>query len=101
MPRKARTFTPPAAQSDTQDPAPIQSEIKVSTREKSLTQAVETSRCPVCGSTSRSKYEAVKTLAYPGIEPQGQPYTHIAWKRTRCKKCKKPRVDRFLQNRNE
>ena len=58
-------------------------------------------RCPRCGSTARSKYVAVRSLAMNGTAPDGQPYTHIVWRRTQCQNeaCGQHRTDRFLENR--
>lgn len=54
--------------------------------------------CPKCGCTDRGPYFAIRRLASCGVTRDGQPYTRITFKRTRCKKCGQSRVDRFFES---
>lgn len=55
-------------------------------------------RCKKCSSTEREGYSDVKEMPYRG-ERNGLPYTHIVWRRTRCKSCGQGRIDQCLENR--
>lgn len=57
------------------------------------------SRCPACGSTDREKYQRATEQAYSGTDPQGNPYTHIIRRWTKCAKCGQARIDRHYENR--
>lgn len=54
--------------------------------------------CPRCLCTEREPYFAIARHDKSGIGPSGRPYTRITKKRTRCKRCGHPRVDRFFEN---
>jgi len=56
-------------------------------------------RCHACGSTERSKYTSRVTHAYRGTTPDGDPYTHIVWRRCICTDCGQHRVDKHHENR--
>ena len=56
-------------------------------------------RCPQCGSTRRAPYTSRVEQAYEGIDPDGQPYTHIVRRRTRCLACGQHRIDRHYECR--
>lgn len=56
-------------------------------------------RCPKCGSTDREPYHDVRAMQYSGTTEQGDAYTHIVWRRTRCKCCAQSRIDRSYENR--
>jgi len=56
-------------------------------------------RCPACGSSSRTAYFAVTAQEHGGISPDGKPYTHIVRRRTVCRNCGQHRVDRCYENR--
>ena len=57
-------------------------------------------RCTTCGSTEREPYHGVIEQAIAGVDPKtGQLYTHVVWRRTRCRDCGKNRVDRSYENR--
>jgi hypothetical protein len=56
------------------------------------------SRCKSCGSTERTPYFATNETAHRGIH-DGEPYTHIVWRRTKCLHCGQLRTDRALENR--
>lgn len=60
---------------------------------------VETSRCTVCGSTEREPYFGVVETEYMGVTPEGDHYTHIVRRRTRCRNCLQCRVDCSFENR--
>lgn len=69
-------------------------------RNKSYPEAsVEPSRCPKCGSTQRAAYCSKHEQAFGGLDPAGQPFTHIIKQRTHCLDCGQHRVDRTLENR--
>lgn len=64
------------------------------------------SRCPykgddgqICGSTEREAYFGTVTKAIAGTTMAGEEYTHVIWRRTRCKKCKRTRTDKSFENR--
>ena len=59
---------------------------------------VDPSRCRRCGSTRRSDYYGKTEQAFRG-EHNGQPFTHIVRRRTRCLDCGQLRVDRAYENR--
>jgi len=59
---------------------------------------VEPSRCRRCGSTRRSDYYGKTEQAFRG-EHNGQPFTHIVRRRTKCLDCGQLRVDRAYENR--
>lgn len=61
---------------------------------------VATSRCPTCGSTDRDPYYGVKTMAHGGITADGDLYTHVVWRRTRCCACGQIRIDKSFESRN-
>jgi hypothetical protein len=81
------TETPPvSAETAAADPAP---------RTKPPEVDVELSRCPRCGSTSRTGYHSTKCRAITGTLPDGRPYKLVVWKRTQCRDCGLNRIDRF------
>ena len=55
-------------------------------------------RCQSCGSTEREPYFGTIEHSIEGIR-DGQPYTHVVWRRTRCRDCSQIRQDRFFENR--
>lgn len=60
---------------------------------------VKLSRCKKCDSTDREKYFGTPTeFEITGIK-DGQEYTHIVRKRTKCKACGQQRLDSFYENR--
>jgi len=58
-------------------------------------------RCKQCGSTEREPYYKMTEQEHGGIDPDGQPYTHIVRRWTRCRSCpdRPVRIDRFYENR--
>ena len=56
-------------------------------------------RCGKCGSTERTRYEQTREIAQIGTTLSGLPFTHVVWRRTRCKACGQWRIDRFFENR--
>lgn len=68
------------------------------TKSRAPVAVVASSVCHACGSTERTGYVAIRTMAYQG-QQDGRPFTHILWKRTTCKKCSRPRVDKYHENR--
>jgi hypothetical protein len=57
-------------------------------------------RCK-CGSTERERYFHTLKRAIAGVTAGGQPYTHVVWRRTRCRACGQVRTDRGRENRRE
>ncbi len=55
------------------------------------------SRCAKCGSTRRTRYTHTRRQPYPGLA-HGEPYTHIARRRTTCADCGQARVDLAYEN---
>lgn len=61
---------------------------------------VELPRCKKCGSTDREPYHGTTTYEKPiEGEHNGEPFTHVIWKRTRCRSCGQARVDKYRENR--
>ncbi len=50
--------------------------------------------CPHCGSSEREGYYATQTIQGP-VGIGGVIYARVELKRTRCKACNRPRIDRF------
>lgn len=79
---------------------------KRTTRKKTETQAkqptpsadVTLSRCPGCDSTDRTHYSSTIERRIDG-EHDGKPFTHVLWKRCRCRSCGQSRVDIVRENR--
>ena len=61
---------------------------------------VEPSRCRRCGSTRRGDYYGKTEQTFQGVH-NGQPFTHIVRRRTKCLDCAQCRVDRAYENRPE
>ena len=59
---------------------------------------VEPSRCRRCGSTRRGDYYGKTEQAFCG-KHNGQPFTHIVRRRTKCLDCGQVRIDRAYENR--
>ena len=58
------------------------------------------SRCPRCGSTQRVPYFGrLPEQAFEGYTGDGEPYTHIVRRRTKCCGCGQFRVDISYENR--
>ncbi len=57
--------------------------------------------CPKCGSTERTGYNNKTEVerAIAGTTRDGRPFTHVVWRRTKCKECNQHRVDRCHENR--
>lgn len=53
-----------------------------------------------CNSTEREPYFGVIERYLPGRDENGLPYTHVIWRRTRCKKCGQARRDISRENRS-
>lgn len=68
-------------------------------RNVDVVQTVYLSRCPKCGKTDRAKYRLTGSVAHAGTTSDGQEYTHVVRRRTKCLSCGKPRIDRFFENR--
>lgn len=64
-------------------------------------QQVEASRCSRCGSTEREEYSNTRALRVGGVTSQGEAYTHIVFRNTKCRnpECRQARVDRTFENR--
>lgn len=61
--------------------------------------AGDPTRCPSCGSTEREPYNNTREHDFAGLDDHGRPYTHVVWRRTRCRACGQSRDDRFRENR--
>jgi len=66
--------------------------------EKPPVNTVEPSRCPKCGSTERENYFGRTVQEHAGLDPDGNPYTLIVRRRTRCARCGQVRIDRTFVN---
>lgn len=54
-------------------------------------------RCPGCRSTARETYEAKRVTFAQGTTAEGDPYTAIVRRKTRCADCGLPRWDKFFE----
>ena len=63
-------------------------------------QVVAVHQCPQCKSTDRERYRLVNCVESGGVTSSGIVYSHVVFRRTRCKTagCTKSRIDRFLEN---
>lgn len=60
---------------------------------------VAVSRCPKCGSTSRTPYDRKpEIIKHSGRTSDGQPYTRIERRVTKCKDCNQHRFDQTYHN---
>lgn len=59
---------------------------------------VAPSRCRKCLSTERTPYVNALEREIAGVH-EGQPYTHIIWRSTKCAKCGQGRKDRTFEHR--
>ena len=73
---------------------------KPTTKDKPDVVPTSKTRCPKCASTDRVAYFGVVTREIHGVDETGQPYTHVVWRRTRCKACDQTRIDRHRENRS-
>lgn len=53
----------------------------------SVTVSVVPAACPKCRSTEREAVRIIREREIHGTSPNGQPRTHIVWRRVRCKSC--------------
>lgn len=60
---------------------------------------VAPSRCRKCLSTERTAYVNPLEREIAGVH-DGQPYTHIIWRSTKCARCGQGRKDRTFENRS-
>lgn len=58
-------------------------------------------RCPTCDSTARGPYKALPVQAWDGLDPAGNPFTHIVRRVCHCLKCGQVRTDRTYENRKK
>ena len=59
-------------------------------------------RCKMCGSTDRKKYEGEpRVMLSAGVDQDGNAYNVISWRRTSCATCRQHRVDQFFEMRPE
>ena len=59
-------------------------------------------RCKMCGSTDRKKYEGEpRVMLSAGVDQDGNDYNVISWRRTSCATCGQHRVDQFFEMRPE
>jgi len=63
-------------------------------------EAAPPTACRKCGSTDRDPYYGTITRHIYGIDRHtGQVYTHVVWRRTRCRGCGQQRIDRTREHR--
>lgn len=67
--------------------------------EKPPVVTVPTSRCVKCQATERERYFRTEEKEIAGRDPDGNEYTHVVWRWTRCTACGQVRVDRTYENR--
>ena len=63
-------------------------------------EAAETvaTQCPKCGSSNRTPYFGTVEREIDGMK-DGQTFTHVVWRRTKCVDCGQLRQDRTYENR--
>lgn len=62
---------------------------------------VSLSRCQKCGSTDRTPYNRTTTIERQiAGEHDGQPFSHVVWRRTSCRNCGQARQDKTFELRN-
>lgn len=57
------------------------------------------SACPRCGCTERESVRIIRERRIAGKAPNGQPRTHIVWRRVRCRACRRYYIEQEHQNR--
>jgi hypothetical protein len=55
--------------------------------------------CVRCHSTERAPYDKIRERAISGRTTDGRPYTHVVWRKTRCRACGQARVERHYEHR--
>lgn len=61
--------------------------------------AVIPAACPRCHSTEREPYDKVREREISGRTVDGHPYTHVVWRKTRCRGCGQARTERHYECR--
>ena len=57
-------------------------------------------RCPACGSTNHEPYGApYQEMEHGGEAPDGKAYTHVVWRRTKCRDCNQQLSVALYENR--
>jgi len=57
-------------------------------------------RCPSCNSTDREPYSAIiREMEHGGEAPDGKAYTHVVWRRTKCRDCGQHLTVALYENR--
>lgn len=87
----ATTANPPAKPGRPKD-------AKTQPREQSV---AAPSRCKKCGSTERSKYIGRPNITEYAGTRNGEPYTHVVRRRTKCSACGQSRFDISHENRTK
>lgn len=57
------------------------------------------SACPHCKCTERESVRIIRERQISGEAPNGQPRTHIVWRRVRCRGCRAYFIEQEHQNR--
>lgn len=57
--------------------------------------------CVRCHSTEREPYDKVRERAITGRTTDGHIYTHVVWRKTRCRACGQARIERHYEFRHE
>lgn len=65
----------------------------------SIVVSVMPAACPKCKCTDRESVRIIQEREIPGFAPNGQPRTHIVWRRVRCSGCGQYFVEKEHQNR--
>lgn len=55
--------------------------------------------CQKCGSTNREPYDKVLEREMGGRLNGGIEYSHVVWRRTKCRACGQARTERHYENR--
>ncbi len=58
------------------------------------------SACPHCQCTDHESVRIIRERALAGNAPNGQPRTHIVWRRVRCRGCLRYFIEQEHQNRS-
>lgn len=57
------------------------------------------SRCPRCQSTDRGPYTFARRVPHSGWTPEGEPFSEVVFRTTRCASCGQARIDRSYEFR--
>ena len=63
------------------------------------TAEVVATQCNACSSSNREPYFGKIERGIAGVLSDGREYSHVVWRRTRCRDCGQARIDRSYENR--